>query len=438
MRCYKMRMVDLIIKKRNNEALSEAEINFIIEGFTNGSIPDYQMSSLAMAICFNDMNDHERFFLTKAIVESGDMLNLSTISGVTVDKHSTGGVGDKTSLSLGPLVASCGVKLAKMSGRGLGHTGGTLDKLEAIPGFRIDLTEEEFMNQVNEIGIAIMGQTKNMCPADKQLYALRDVTGTVESVPLIASSIVSKKLAAGAETIVLDVKVGKGAFMKDIESARELSKAMVAIGKAFNRNISALITNMEEPLGSAVGNSLEVIEAIDMLRGVGPADFAELVYNLGAHILVNAKVSSNLEEAKALLESKVKNGEALEKMRQLIASQGGNPKVVDDYSILPAAKYVYDVTANHTGYVNSIDALKVGNYAMNLGAGRATKEDVIDLAVGLKLKKKVGDWVTPDMVIGQVFSNHPLTDSTLDDFRHLYSFTDQLKEALPLIIDTVR
>lgn len=432
-----MRMVDLIVKKRNKEALTKEEIEFIIQGFTDGTIPDYQMSAFAMAVCFNDMNDEERYHLTKAMVESGDMLDLRAIDGITVDKHSTGGVGDTTTLALGPLVATCGVKLAKMSGRGLGHTGGTLDKLESIPGFQIDLDEQQFIDQVNDIGIAVIGQTKEMVPADKKLYALRDVTGTVESIPLIASSIISKKLAAGAQTIVLDVKVGSGAFMKDIDSARELAQAMVAIGKDFGRNISAVITNMDEPLGRTVGNSLEVIEAIETLKGNGPEDFTELVLNLSAHILVNSKVEDNLERAIERLKEKIASGEALEKMREFIAAQGGDPRIVDDYSLLPQAKFHYEVTANTNGYIAAIDALKVGNYAMHLGAGRKTTDDVIDLAVGVAIDKKVGDWVTPDTIIGEVYSNTPLDEQTIDQFRNLFTFSEQVVEKKPLIIDTV-
>ncbi|HEY8435656.1 MAG TPA: pyrimidine-nucleoside phosphorylase [Haloplasmataceae bacterium] len=432
-----MRMVDLIIKKRQNEALTKEEIEFIIQGFTEGTIPDYQMSAFAMAVCFNGMTVEERFYFTKAMVESGDILDLSSIDGITVDKHSTGGVGDTTTLALGPLVASCGVKLAKMSGRGLGHTGGTLDKLESIPGFQIELSEEQFIDQVNRIGIAIIGQTKDLVPADKKLYALRDVTGTVESIPLIASSIISKKLAAGAQTIVLDVKVGSGAFMKDLNSARELAQAMVDIGKAFGRNISAVITNMDEPLGRAVGNSIEVIEAIETLKGNGPNDFTELVLNLGAHILVNAKVESDFNQAIEMLKAKIASGEALEKMRELIAAQGGDPRVVDDYSLLPQAKYRYEVTANAEGYIKSIDALKVGNYAMLLGAGRKTKDDVIDLAVGVMINRKVGDQVKTDTVIGEIHSNTPLDEERIEAFRQLFTITDQKVEKKPLIIDTI-
>ncbi|QVK17043.1 pyrimidine-nucleoside phosphorylase [Mycoplasmatota bacterium] len=433
-----MRMTDLIIKKREQKPLTEEEINWIIEGYTKGDIPDYQMSSLLMAICFQDMNDEERYFLTKAVVDSGEVLDLSNVNGKTVDKHSTGGVGDKTSLALGPLIASCNVKLAKMSGRGLGHTGGTLDKLESIAGFNIELSEEDFINQVNEIGISIIGQTKEMCPADKKLYALRDVTGTIESIPLIASSIMGKKIAAGAETIVLDVKVGSGAFMKDIEHARTLSKAMVQIGKKFERNVSALITNMDEPLGEAVGNSLEVIEAIETLKGNGPKDFEELVLNLGAHILVNAGEAESINEAMGILKTQIDNHHALNKFKQFIKAQGGDELVVDDYSRLPQAKYIYEVKAENKGYVKAINALAVGNFAMKLGAGRETKVSEIDLAVGLKIKKKIGDLVDNDSIIGVIYSNSELNDDSFNEFRNLFTFTDDKIEKRKLILDVIK
>lgn len=433
-----MRMVDLILKKRDNLPLTEEEIKFIIKGYTEDKIPDYQIASLLMAICFRGMTDAECFYLTKAMVESGEVLDLSGIKGKTVDKHSTGGVGDKTSLALGPLVASCGVKLAKMSGRGLGHTGGTLDKLESIPGFHIELSEEEFIDQVNDIGMAIIGQTKDMCPADKKLYALRDVTGTVESIPLIASSIMSKKIAAGAKTIVLDVKVGSGAFMKDLDSARTLSKTMVEIGKQFGRNVSAVITNMDEPLGEAVGNSLEVVEAIETLKGRGPEDFTELVLNLGAHILYNAQEVTSLEEGIKILQENIKNGKALTKFRDFVQRQGGNPDVTEDYSLLPQAKYTYEVKANITGYIKAIDALAVGNYAMKLGAGRLTKESPIDLAVGLKIKQKIGAYVNENTLLGEIYSNQPLTEEHLAEFRKLFTITTEKVEKPQLILDLVR
>ena len=433
-----MRMTDLIIKKRDNKSLTEEEINWLINGYTNEEIPDYQISSLLMAICFQDMNDEERFYLTKTMVESGEVLDLTNINGKTVDKHSTGGVGDKTSLALGPLVASCGVKLAKMSGRGLGHTGGTLDKLEAIPGFNIEISDNDFIKQVNDIGIAIIGQTKDMCPADKKLYALRDVTGTVESIPLIASSIMSKKIAAGAKTIVLDVKVGSGAFMKDLEDAKKLAIAMVKIGQKFNRNVSALITNMNEPLGEAVGNSIEVIEAIETLKGNGPKDFSDLVLNLGAHILVNANEAVSFSEALGILKTQIDNKKALEKFQEFVKAQGGDPNVVNDYSLLPQAKYTYKVSAKTKGYIKSIDALAVGNYAMKLGAGRQTKDSTIDLAVGVKIKHKIGDVVDNDTIIGEIISNSELSEKDFTEFRDLFSFSKEKITKNTLILDVVK
>ncbi|HEY8364287.1 MAG TPA: pyrimidine-nucleoside phosphorylase [Haloplasmataceae bacterium] len=433
-----MRMVDLIIKKRENKALTEEEINWFINGYTNGEIPDYQVSSLLMAICFQDMNDEERYYLTKAMVESGEIIDLSNVLGKTVDKHSTGGVGDKTSLALGPLVASCNVKLAKMSGRGLGHTGGTLDKLEAIPGFNIELNDTDFIKQVNDIGIAIIGQTKDICPADKKLYALRDVTGTVESIPLIASSIMSKKIASGAKTIVLDVKVGSGAFMKDLAHAKELAQAMVNIGKAFERNVSALITNMDEPLGEAIGNSIEVIEAIETLKGNGPKDFTDLVLNLAAHILVNAQEAQSIDEALNILKTQIDNRQALAKLREFIKAQGGNDLVVDDYSLLPQARYHYQVKSQMTGYISSIDALACGNYAMKLGAGRVTKDSPIDLAVGIKVNQKIGDYVDKDTVIGEIYSNKELDEEAFNEFRQLFTLSQERVEKRTLILDIVK
>ncbi len=433
-----MRMVDLILKKRNKEALNEEEINWLIQAYTEGNIPDYQMSSLLMAICIQDMTDEEAFHLTKAMVLSGDTIDLSEVDGKTVDKHSTGGVGDKTSLALGPLIASCNVKLAKMSGRGLGHTGGTLDKLESIPGFSIELSDVDFIKQMNDIGIAIIGQTKNLCPADKKLYALRDVTGTVESVPLIASSIMGKKIASGAKTIVLDVKVGSGAFMKDLTHAKDLSETMVEIGKKFNRNVSALITNMDEPLGEAVGNSLEIIEAIETLKGNGPKDFEELVLHLGAHILVNAGEAETIREAIGVLKTQIDNREGLNKFREFIKAQGGDDLVVEDYKRLPQAKYVYEVKSENKGYIQSINALAVGVYASKLGAGRATKESDIDLAVGLKMKKKIGDYVDNDSTLGIIYSNEELSDESLNEFRKIFVLTHEKIDKRTLILDVVK
>ena len=388
-----MRMVDIIIKKKENKELTREEISFFVKGFTSGSIPDYQASALAMAICFNGMNKKEIGILTDEMLHSGDTIDLSKIQGKKVDKHSTGGVGDKTSLVLGPLVASCGVKLAKMSGRGLGHTGGTLDKLESIPGVSIDIEKEDFFKQVNEIGIAIVGQTGSLVPCDKKLYALRDVTGTVNSIPLIASSIMSKKLASGSDTILLDVKFGSGAFMKDLDSARELARTMVDIGDELNRDTRAILTDMNQPLGLAIGNSLEVIEAINTLNGNGPKDLVELCINAGAIMLVQAQRVSTVEEGKKLLEESIKNKTALNKLCEMVKAQGGDDSYIKDPSKFEKAKYIIDVKSKKEGYIKEINALEIGEAACKLGAGRATKADVIDFAAGIVLEKKVGSKV---------------------------------------------
>ena len=400
-----MRMVDIIIKKKENKELTKEEISFFVKGFTNGTIPDYQASSLAMAICFNGMNKKEIGILTDEMLHSGDTIDLSSIEGKKVDKHSTGGVGDKTSLVLGPLVASCGVKLAKMSGRGLGHTGGTLDKLESIPGVTIEIGEEDFFKQVNDIGIAIVGQTGSLVPCDKKLYALRDVTGTVNSIPLIASSIMSKKLASGSDTILLDVKFGSGAFMKDLDSARELARTMVDIGDELNRDTRAILTDMNQPLGLAIGNNLEVIEAINTLNGNGPKDLVELCINAGAIMLTQAKRVNNVDEGKKLLEENIKNGKALDKLAQMVKAQGGDESYIYNPSKFDKAKYIIDVKSNKAGYVKEINALEIGEAAMKLGAGRATKEDVLDFTAGIVLEKKVGSKVDVGDTLCKVYSN---------------------------------
>lgn len=388
-----MRMVDLIVKKQHGGELTKEEIRFIIEGYTRGTIPDYQMSAFAMAVYFQDMTNRERMELTMAMAESGDQIDLSAIAGIKVDKHSTGGVGDTTTLILGPLVAAAGVPVAKMSGRGLGHTGGTIDKLEAIPGFHVEISQEDFIDLVNRNKVAVVGQSGNLCPADKKLYALRDVTGTVDSLPLIASSIMSKKIAAGADAIVLDVKVGAGAFMKTEEDAWELAQAMVKIGNLAGRQTMAIISDMSQPLGKAVGNSLEVIEAIETLKGNGPEDLTELCLELGAQMVYLGKEAGSLEEARRILEEKLANGEALAKFKTFVEAQGGNPNVTDDYNLLPQAAYTHEVKAEQAGYVTEIIADHIGVAAMILGAGRATKESEIDLAAGLVVEKKVGDRV---------------------------------------------
>ena len=400
-----MRMVDIIEKKRDGQELTTAEINFNIEGYTKGEIPDYQASALAMAIYFQDMNDRERADLTRAMVESGDTIDLSGIEGIKVDKHSTGGVGDTTTLVLAPLVASLGVPVAKMSGRGLGHTGGTIDKLESIAGFHVELTREQFIDLVNRYKVAVIGQSGNLTPADKKLYALRDVTGTVNSIPLIASSIMSKKIAAGADAIVLDVKTGDGAFMKTQEDAEELAHAMVRIGNHVGRKTIAIISDMSQPLGFAIGNALEVKEAIETLQGKGPKDLTELVLTLGSQMVILAGKAKTSEEAKEMLLDAIHSGKALAKFKEFLANQGGDASIVDDLTKLPQAKYKIELPAKQSGYISRMVADEIGVASMILGAGRATKEDVIDLAVGLVLHKKVGDKVEEGESILTIYSN---------------------------------
>lgn len=400
-----MRMVDIIENKRDGQELTTAEINFFIEGYTKGEIPDYQASALAMAIYFQDMNDRERADLTRAMVESGDTIDLSAIDGVKVDKHSTGGVGDTTTLVLAPLVASLGVPVAKMSGRGLGHTGGTIDKLESIAGFHVELTREQFIDLVNRDKVAVIGQSGNLTPADKKLYALRDVTGTVNSIPLIASSIMSKKIAAGADAIVLDVKTGDGAFMKTQEDAEELAHAMVRIGNHVGRKTIAIISDMSQPLGFAIGNALEVKEAIETLQGKGPKDLTELVLTLGSQMVILAGKAKTSEEAKEMLLDAIHSGKALAKFKEFLANQGGDASIVDDLTKLPQAKYKIELPAKQSGYISRMVADEIGVASMILGAGRATKEDVIDLAVGLVLHKKVGDKVEEGESILTIYSN---------------------------------
>lgn len=388
-----MRMVDLIEKKRDGKELSTEEINFIIQGYTQGEIPDYQVSALAMSIFFKDMTERERADLTMAMVHSGDTIDLSAIEGVKVDKHSTGGVGDTTTLVLAPLVAALDIPVAKMSGRGLGHTGGTIDKLEAIAGFHVEISKDEFVDLVNRSKIAVIGQSGNLTPADKKLYALRDVTATVNSIPLIASSIMSKKIAAGSDAIVLDVKTGAGAFMKTVDDAKALAHAMVSIGNNVGRKTMAVISDMSQPLGLAIGNSLEVKEAIDTLRGEGPKDLEELCMTLGSQMVFLAGKADSLENAEEKLKEVIRNGKALEKFKEFIANQGGDASVVDHPERLPQAQYLIEVPAKQDGVVAEIVADEIGTAAMLLGAGRATKESEIDLAVGLMLNKKVGDAV---------------------------------------------
>ncbi|MBV5222303.1 pyrimidine-nucleoside phosphorylase [Staphylococcus hominis] len=408
-----MRMVDIIEKKRDGQTLTKEEIEFFIEGYTNGDIPDYQASSLAMAIFFQDMNEEERAALTMAMVNSGDVIDLSKINGIKVDKHSTGGVGDTTTLVLAPLVAAVGVPVAKMSGRGLGHTGGTIDKLESIDGFHVEISEADFIKLVNEDQVAVIGQTGNLTPADKKLYALRDVTGTVNSIPLIASSIMSKKIAAGADAIVLDVKTGNGAFMKTLEDAEALAHAMVSIGNNVGRNTMAIISDMSQPLGRAIGNALELKEAIDTLNGQGPEDLTELVLTLGSQMVVLAERANTLEEARQLLNEAIENGSALDKFKTFLENQGGDASVVNSPELLPTAEYQIDYKAKSSGVVSELIANEIGVASMMLGAGRQTKEDDIDLSVGIVLNKKVGDKVNVGESLLTIHSNRENVDDVI-------------------------
>ncbi|MFL2100038.1 pyrimidine-nucleoside phosphorylase [Desemzia sp. FAM 23991] len=431
-----MRMVDLIHKKQQGKELSAEEIQWMIKQYTTDEIPDYQMSAMLMAIYFEDMTDAERGALTMSMVKSGDEIDLSQIEGVKVDKHSTGGVGDTTTLILAPLVASVGVPIAKMSGRGLGHTGGTIDKLEAIPGFHVELSQEEFVEQVNQHKVAVVGQSGNLTPADKKLYALRDVTSTVESIPLIASSIMSKKIAAGADAIVLDVKTGAGAFMKTPEAARELAEAMVKIGNHVGRKTMAVISDMSQPLGFAIGNALEVQEAIDTLKGHGPADVVDLCLTLGSQMAHLAGVGKDLDEARSILKENLENGKALEVFKTFVAAQGGNPDVADNPELLPKAPYQTEVLANQDGYLAELVADELGVASMMLGAGRATKESDIDLAVGLVLHKKVGDQVKKGEPLLTIHSNQEEVPDVEQKIWECITIADTA-EPLPLIYDVL-
>ena len=419
-----MRMYDIIMKKRNGGDLSTEEINFFIEGYTKGEIPDYQVSALMMAIYFQGMKEQETLDLTMAMARSGDMLDLSDIQGVKVDKHSTGGVGDKTSLSLTPMVAACGIPVAKMSGRGLGHTGGTIDKLESFAGFSTGITREQFINNVNNIGISIMGQTADLAPADKKLYALRDVTATVDNMSLIASSIMSKKLAAGADAIVLDVKTGSGAFMQKEEDSLALAREMVKIGNNAGRNTIAVVSDMDQPLGFAVGNALEVKEAIDTLRGDGPADFVELCMTLGSQMLIAGGKAKDDTEAYSMLEQVIADGSALKKLAEFVEAQGGDASAVYDTSKLPKASMVEAVKATESGYISKIACAEVGICSLILGGGRETKESEIDLSVGIVLTKKVGDKVEKGDTIAYIHANdRQKLETAKERFLKAYTFS---------------
>ncbi len=432
-----MRMYDIIVKKRNGEALSDEEIGFFVKGYTDGTIPDYQASALLMAIYFQGMTEHETAALTMEMAHSGDMLDLSAIKGKKADKHSTGGVGDKTSLVLTPLAASIGIPVAKMSGRGLGHTGGTIDKLESFPGFTTGISEEQFINNVNTIGIAIAGQTKNMAPADKKLYALRDVTGTVDSIPLIASSIMSKKLAAGADVIVLDVKTGSGAFMKTEEDSIKLAEEMVKIGNNVGRKTLAVISDMDEPLGYAVGNAIEVKEAIDTLNGHGPADLLELCLTIGSLMAVGTGKAESIETAREMLLEKLNDGSALKKFAEFVEAQGGDSAPVFNTDLLPQASIVREVISPVDGYVSHIESDRVGISAMKLGGGRETKESEIDLSVGILINKKVGDSVKKGEKIATLYANdNAKLEAAVGELEQAYSYSQTPVER-PKLIKTI-
>lgn len=433
-----MRMIDIIIKKRDQHELTTDEIKYFVNGYTDGSIPDYQMSALTMAILLNGMSDRETFDMAQAMLKSGDELDLSDIHAIKVDKHSTGGVGDKISIPLAPLVASCGVKNPMISGRGLGHTGGTLDKLESIPGFSVDETEEQFKDQVRNVGTAIVSASTNVAPADKKIYALRDTTGTVESIPLIASSIMSKKLASGTDALVFDVKCGNGAFMKDKAHAEKLAKTLLAIGKQHGTKCVAVLTNMNQPLGNTVGNSLEIKESIEILQGKGPKDTTELTLVLGSHMLVLAHVAKNLDEARQMLEDHIKDGSALAKLREMIKAQGGNEKVVDDPSLLPLAKYQYDIKAPADGYVTEINTNEIGMVSVYLGGGRLKKSDKVDPGVGLVINKHLGDQVKAGESLATVYSNHDYDEEIAQDVLNSYQISGQPAPKEDLIYEVLQ
>ncbi|MEJ8544957.1 pyrimidine-nucleoside phosphorylase [Brevibacillus borstelensis] len=429
-----MRMVDIIAKKRDGLGLSSEEIQFLVRGYTDGSIPDYQMAAWAMAVLLRGMTPRETGDLTLAMAGSGEQLDLSSLKGIKVDKHSTGGVGDKTTLVVAPLVAAAGIPVAKMSGRGLGHSGGTIDKLESFAGFQVERTREQFLQQVREIGVSVIGQSGNLTPADKKLYALRDVTATVEAVPLIASSIMSKKIAAGADAILLDVKVGKGAFMKTLEQAETLASAMVQIGTQVGRKTVAVISDMNQPLGFAVGNALEVKEAIDTLAGRGPKDLTELALAIGAHMLVLGELAADVEEGRKRLEGIMRRGEAVEKLAQMIEAQGGNKEDVYNPDRLPKASLTAEVTASQDGYITAIDAETVGHASVVLGAGRLTKEMPIDLAVGIALTKKRGDQVRKGDVLATVHANdEKLLQQAVEELAGAYAYDSKSLNSQPLI-----
>lgn len=428
-----MRMYDIILKKRANLPLTDEEIRFVIDGYVNGEIPDYQVSALLMTIVFNGMNARELGTLTLAMAQSGNMVDLSNIDGITVDKHSTGGVGDKTTLIIAPLVAACGGKVAKMSGRGLGHTGGTIDKMESIPNLKVSLEKDAFINQVNQIGLAVIGQSEGLAPADKKLYALRDVTGTVDSIPLIASSVMSKKLASGAQAILLDVKVGSGAFMKNIEDASELAKAMVDIGKENGRSVKAILTDMDRPLGHAIGNALEIREVIDTLKGHGPEDLTHECIIMAAHMLVLSHMC-DYETALNRVQQALDSGVALERLRLMVDAQGGDSRVIDDESILTIGQFTYDVIAPQDGYIIHMNTEQCGIASVMLGAGRTVKDGPIDYSAGILMHKKTGDSVTVGECIATLYASD---ESLLSNAAKTYLEAITFGETAPIMADTI-
>ena len=428
-----MRMYDIILKKRANLALTNEEIRFVIEGYVNGTIPDYQVSALLMTIVFNGMNARELGTLTLAMAQSGQMVDLSSIDGITVDKHSTGGVGDKTTLIIAPLVAACGGKVAKMSGRGLGHTGGTIDKMESIPNLKVSLEQDAFIDQVNKIGLAVIGQSEGLAPADKKLYALRDVTGTVDSIPLIASSVMSKKLASGAQAILLDVKVGSGAFMKNIEDARELAKAMVDIGKENGRSVKAILTDMDRPLGHAIGNALEIREVINTLKGHGPEDLTHECIIMAAHMLVLSHIC-DYEAALNRVQQALDSGTALERLRLMIEAQGGDSRVIDDDRVLEIGKFTYDVTSPQDGYITHMNTEQCGIASVMLGAGRTVKDGPIDYSAGIVMHKKTGDSVTVGESIATLYASD---ESLLNNAAQTYLEAITIGNTAPKVVDTI-
>ena len=428
-----MRMYDIILKKRANLPLTDEEIRFVIDGYVKGEIPDYQVSALLMTIVFNGMNARELGTLTLAMAQSGNMVDLSNIDGITVDKHSTGGVGDKTTLIIAPLVAACGGKVAKMSGRGLGHTGGTIDKMESIPNLKVSLEQDAFINQVNQIGLAVIGQSEGLAPADKKLYALRDVTGTVDSIPLIASSVMSKKLASGAQAILLDVKVGSGAFMKNIEDARELAKAMVDIGKENGRSVKAILTDMDRPLGHAIGNALEIREVIDTLKGHGPEDLTHECIIMAAHMLVLSHIC-DYETALSRVQEALDSGAALERLRMMIDAQDGDSRVIDDESLLAIGKFTYDVTAPQDGYITYMNTEQCGIASVMLGAGRTVKDGPIDYSAGIVMHKKTGDAVSMGERIATLYASD---ESLFTNAAQTYLAAITIGNTAPKVVDTI-